>query len=85
MLKLFVVLAVVICAVNAGLIGGHGAIIAAPAVHVAESYQNSNQISLHPTPIIVQHAAPVITKVAAAPVLVASHGLSYGGHGLGLH
>ncbi|XP_044745461.1 cuticle protein 63-like [Coccinella septempunctata] len=90
MLKLFVLIAVAICAVNAGIIGGygigHGAVIAAaPAVHVAESYQNSNQISLHPTPIIVSHAAPVITKVAAAPVLYASHGLSYGGHGLGLH
>lgn len=84
----FVLLTIAICAANAGIIGGyglgHGAVIAAaPAVHVAESYQNNNLISLHPTPIIVSHAAPVITKVAAAPVLLASHGL--GGHGLSLH
>ncbi|KAK9880806.1 hypothetical protein WA026_013134 [Henosepilachna vigintioctopunctata] len=89
MFKLFVVLAVTICVVKAGIIGGlgygHGAIIAAPVAHVAESYQNNNQISLHPTPIVVSHAAPVIAKVAA-PVLVSSHSvglgaIGYGGHG----
>ncbi|KAL3275647.1 hypothetical protein HHI36_020400 [Cryptolaemus montrouzieri] len=86
MFKLIVVLAVAICTVNAGIIGGlglgHGAVIAAPVAHVAESYQNNNQISLHPTPVVVSHAAPVVAH--AAPVLVASPAIALGGHGLGL-
>lgn len=82
-----------VCAASAGLIG-HGAVVAPVAVahtHLAESYQNNNQISLHPTAVVATHAvahAPIAVAhapiaVAHAPVAVASYGL--GGLGLGGH
>lgn len=51
--------------------------VAAPAVavaHGASSYQNSNLLALHPTPVITKVAAPVV----AAPVAVAPIGLGLG-------
>ncbi|XP_030765814.1 cuticle protein 64-like [Sitophilus oryzae] len=72
--------------------------IPAPAIAIkaaATSYQNSNLLSLNPTPIVTKTVAtaPVFTKVAA-PIAVAKVApipypapaltvVSYGGYGLG--
>lgn len=63
---------------NAGLIG-HG--VVAVAHHGASSYQNHNQISVHPVPVAVAHA-PI--AVAHAPIALA-HGPIGIGYGHGLH
>lgn len=77
-------IAIIIYTANAGVIPlGHGpALVAAPVAvaHGATSYANSNLISLHPTPVVVQHAAPI--AVAHAPVATLGIGL---GHGALLH
>lgn len=62
---------------NAGVIG-HGHVVA--VAHGAESYQNYNQIAIHPVPVTVAHA-PV--AVAHAPIAVAHAPIAIGiGHGL---
>lgn len=78
-----------VCAASAGIIG-HGTVVAPLAVAhapvavahapIATSYQNSNQISLHPAPVVATHAVAAPVAVAHAPVAV---GVGYG-HGLAL-
>ncbi|KAJ8958154.1 hypothetical protein NQ318_006093 [Aromia moschata] len=75
MMKILV-LAMVVCVARAGVLGlgGHGVAV----VHGATSYQNHNQISVHPVPVVATHA---VHAVQAAPVAI-----GLGGHGgLGLH
>ncbi|XP_063930994.1 larval/pupal cuticle protein H1C-like [Zophobas morio] len=88
-----VVLAMLVCAASAGIIAGglgHGAVVAAPAVAVAHaplasSYQNSNQISLHPTAVVATHAVAAPVAVAhAGPVAVAHAPVALGAVGIGL-
>ncbi|XP_050301279.1 cuticle protein 65-like [Anthonomus grandis grandis] len=73
-----------------GIAVGHK-VIAAPTIAVkagATSYQNSNLISLHPTPVVTKAiaapiAAPIVTKIAAPVGVIGVHGLGgYGGLGL---
>jgi hypothetical protein len=75
-----------VCAASAGIIAGglgHGAVVAAPVAvahaPLATSYQNSNQISLHPTAVVATHAVAAPVAVAHAAPVAVGFGL---GHGL---
>ncbi|XP_066249209.1 zinc finger protein chinmo-like [Euwallacea similis] len=64
-------------------------VIAAPSIAIkagATSYQNSNLLALHPTPVVTKAiAAPIVTKVATPTVsLVGLDGHLGLGGGLGL-
>ncbi|XP_018322811.1 cuticle protein 65 [Agrilus planipennis] len=90
MFKFAAIFALLVAVSSAGLIG-HGIAVApaiAPvAVHApaASSYQNSNLLALHATPVVA--AAPVAKVAVAAPALaIGGHGLGLGhGLGFGLH
>lgn len=80
-----------IVAARAGVIGlgGHGVAIAAPVAiaHGATSYQNNNQISVHPVPVVAQVKTIAPIAVAHAPIAVAHAPVAVGvgiGHGIGL-
>ncbi|XP_056629897.1 larval/pupal cuticle protein H1C-like [Diorhabda sublineata] len=93
MFKLLV-LAVLLCTVNAGIILDHKPVIA--VAHTATSHQNSNSLSINPVPIVahkvaVAHApvaiahAPIAVAhapiaVAHAPVAVAHHSVAVAHH-----
>lgn len=73
-----------VCAASAGIIGGLGHGVAIAHAPLASSYQNNNQISLHPTAVVAHAVAPVAVAHAPVAVGIGLHGLG-GLGGLGLH